>query len=260
MKPHPDGSLGHRPERGDDFAPARAPRRRIRRRAVIFATCLFTVGATAVGVDRVAASRVESRTAEAFQQGMGTPERPSVDVRGFPVLPQLASGTLRHVDITAQDIPARGTSRPLPVTRLTVGLDELQTSSEADQAHAQTVDATAFLSYEDLSDALGLEIEGDSEPGRVRAQLVLPFSGEVTVSTAVAAVSANRIALTDFSVAQGQLPAAGQALLAEVLAEPIQLRNIPEGLHLRSVTVAPSGINAHFTGDTVTFRPATTAA
>jgi hypothetical protein len=118
------------------------------------------------------------------------------------------------------------------------------------------VDATAFLSYEDLSDALGLEIEGDSETGRVRAQFALPFSGEATVSTAVAAASAHRIAFTDFSVTQGQLPAAGRALLAKVLAEPIPLRNIPEGLHLRSVTVAPSGLNAHFTGDTVTFRPA----
>ncbi|MFB6770694.1 DUF2993 domain-containing protein [Streptomyces sp. NPDC056337] len=260
MKRHPDGSIGHRPDPGDDFASVRPPLRRTRRRAVIFTACLLTVGATAVVVDRVAASRVESRTAEAFQKGMGTPERPSVEVRGFPVLPQMASGTLRHVDITAEDIPARGNSRPLPVTRLTVGLDELQTSSDADQAQARTVDATAFLSYEDLSDALGLEIEGDSEPGRVRAQIVLPFSGDVTVSTAVAAVSANRIAFTDLSVTSGRLPAAGQALLAKALAEPVQLHSIPEGLHLRSVTVAPSGLNAHFTGDTVTFRSETAAA
>ncbi|MGW8634829.1 LmeA family phospholipid-binding protein [Streptomyces sp. NPDC055793] len=260
MKPHPDGSIGHRPDPGDDFASIRPSRRRMRRRTVVFATCLFTVGATAGIIDRVAASRVESRTAEAFQKGMGTPERPSVDVRGFPVLTQLASGTLRHVDITAEDIPARGNSRPLPVTRLTVGLDDLQTSSDADQAQAQSVDATAFLSYEDLSDALGLEIEEDSEPGRVRAQIALPLSGKVAVSTAVAAVSANRIAFTDFSVTQGQLPAAGQALLTKLFAEPVQLRNMPEGLHLRSITVAPNGLNAHFTGDTVTFRPDTAAA
>ncbi|MFB7609787.1 LmeA family phospholipid-binding protein [Streptomyces gardneri] len=73
--------------------------------------CLFTVGARVVIVDRVAASRVDCRTAEAFQHGLGTPARPSDVVRGFPVLSQLASGALRHVDITAQDIPARGTSR-----------------------------------------------------------------------------------------------------------------------------------------------------
>ncbi|MFE6933502.1 DUF2993 domain-containing protein [Streptomyces sp. NPDC057699] len=256
MEPHPDGGLGHRPEPCDGFTPVRPPHRSARRRAVILATCLFAVGATAVTVDRVAASRVESRTAEAFQQGLGTPARPSVEVRGFPVLPQLSSGTLRHVDITARDIPARGSDRPVPVTRLTVGLDELQTSGDADQVHARAVDATAFLSYEDLSDALGLAIEGDGETGRVRARLVLPLSGEATVSTAVAAVSGNRVAFTDFSVTQGELPAAGKVLLAKMFAEPIQLRNVPDGLLLRSVTPEAGGLNAHFTGDTVTFRPA----
>ncbi|NUV70655.1 MULTISPECIES: DUF2993 domain-containing protein [unclassified Streptomyces] len=256
MKPPPDGSPGQASDLADALAPVRPPRRTLRRRTAVVAVCLLTVGATAVVVDRVAASRVESRTAEAFQQGMGTPTRPSVDVRGFPVLPQLSSGTLRHVDITAEDIPARGAGRPLPVTRLTVGLDELETSSDADQAHARAVDATAFLSYKDLSDALGLEIEGDSGTGRVRAQLILPLSGEATVSMAVGAASGNRIAFTEFTVTQGELPAAGQILLEKVLGEPIQLHNIPKGLHLRSVTVTPSGLNAHFTGDTVTFRPA----
>ncbi|WP_432087939.1 LmeA family phospholipid-binding protein [Streptomyces sp. bgisy095] len=256
MKPHLDDRLGHRPEPGGDFESVRPPRRSARRGAAVLAACLLTVGATALVVDRVAASRVESRTAEAFQQGMGTPARPSVEVRGFPVLPQLSSGTLRHVDITARDIPARGSDRPVPVTRLTVGLDELRTSGDADQVHARAVDATAFLSYEDLSDALGLAIEGDGETGRVRARLALPLSGEVTVSTAVAAVSGNRVAFTDYSVTQGELPAAGRVLLAKLLAEPIQLRNVPEGLLLRSVTAEAGGLNAHFTGDTVTFRPA----
>ncbi|WP_432152150.1 LmeA family phospholipid-binding protein [Streptomyces sp. bgisy029] len=258
MTPHPDGGFGHWPEPDDDFAPARPPRRTLRRRAVAVATCLITVGVTAVIVDRVAESRVESRTAEAFQQGMGTPARPSVEVRGFPVLPQLASGTLQHVDITAQDIPARGTSRPLPVTRLTVRLNELQTSGNADQAQAQAVDATAFLSYRDLSDALGLELQGDSATGRLRAQLILPFGGATTVSAAAAALAPNSIAFTDFNVSQGKLPAAGQALLAKMFAEPLQLRNIPEGMQLRSVTVGPSGLDAHFTGDTVTLRPPAT--
>ncbi|MFB8085130.1 DUF2993 domain-containing protein [Streptomyces sp. NPDC055992] len=260
MRPHPDADLGHRSGPGDEFTPVHPPRRNTRRRAAVLATCLLTLGAAGFVVDRVAASRAESRIAEVFQQGTGTPARPSVAVRGFPVLPQLASGTLRHVDITARDIPASGSGRPLPVTRLSVGLDGLQTSGNTDEVHARAVEATAFLSYRDLSDALGLEIEGDSETGRVRAQLVLPFSGEVTVSTAVEADSANRIAFTDLSVTQGELPTAGRVLLAKLLAEPIQLRNIPEGLRLRSVTVAPSGLDAHFTGDTVTFGPATTTA
>ncbi|WP_248506274.1 DUF2993 domain-containing protein [Streptomyces sp. D2-8] len=211
-------------------------------------------------VDRVATGRAESRTAEAFQQGMGTPKRPSVDVRGFPVLTQLASGTLRHVDITADDLPARGTSRPLPVTRLTAGLDGLGTSGDADQARARAVNATAVLSYEDLSDALGVQVSQDTEPGRVRARLVLPLSGEATVSTAVTVLSDNRIAFSHVLVVQGHLPAPGRVALDKVLAEPVRLRSLPEGLHLRSVTATTVGLDARFTGDNVTFRPDTSSA
>ena len=52
------------------------------------------------------AARIESRTAQAFQEGMDTPARPDVEVHGLPVLTQAASGTLDQVDITARDTPA----------------------------------------------------------------------------------------------------------------------------------------------------------
>ncbi|MEU5893894.1 DUF2993 domain-containing protein [Streptomyces sp. NPDC047461] len=255
---HDDGA-GPQPESGVTSASVHASPRLLRK-AVMAVACLAVAGATFVIVDHVATGHVESRTAKAFQQGMGTPKRPSVDIRGFPVLTQLASGTLRHVDITAHDIPARGTSRPLPVTRLTVGLDDLRTSGDADQAHARAVDATAFLSYEDMSDALGFQISQDTEPGRVKARVTLPFSGEVTVSTAVSVPSDNRIAFTDVRIAEGYLPPPGRAVLDKALAEPVVLHSIPEGLHLRSVAATTTGLDARFTGDKVTFRPDTSSA
>ncbi|MFE8957440.1 DUF2993 domain-containing protein [Streptomyces massasporeus] len=239
---------------GSVYVSAPSPRRR-RKIAIAVVGALAASVLTAFAVDRVAAGRAESRTAEAFQDGMNTPTRPDVHVRGFPVLAQLASGTLQHVDITAQDIPADGSNRPLPVARLTVGLDDLQTSGDAEEAHARAVNATAFLSYEDVSNALGLEISQDGEPGRVRAVIVLPLAGEVAVSAGIEAASGNSIRFTDFRVVQGQLPGPGRALLDRIFAEPIPLENIPEGLHLRSVTPTADGIDAHFTGRTVTFCP-----
>ncbi|WP_078598771.1 LmeA family phospholipid-binding protein [Streptomyces davaonensis] len=82
---------------------------------------------------------------------------------------QPVSGTLRHVGITAHDIPARGARRPLPVTGLTVGPDDVRASGNTDQAHARAVDARALLSDEDMSDALGFQISPDTEPGQVKA-------------------------------------------------------------------------------------------
>ncbi|MFJ5032322.1 DUF2993 domain-containing protein [Streptomyces sp. NPDC088560] len=226
-----------------------------RRRRIVIAASLVALLVSAVVVDRAAAANAESRTAKAFQEGMGTLDRPSVHVSGFPVLTQLARGSLHHVDITANDIPTRGATRPLPVTKLTVGLDGLKTSGSAEEAHARSVDATAFLSYDDLSSALGVRISQGDEAGRVDATASLPLAGDVTVSAAVSAASGNRIAFSDVRAEQGELLPPRKSLLDKALDQSIPLRNIPEGLRVRSVTTTEDGIDARFTGRSVTFRP-----
>ncbi|MDH6213675.1 LmeA family phospholipid-binding protein [Streptomyces pseudovenezuelae] len=208
-----------------------------------------------VAADRFAAARIESRTAKAFQEGMGTPLPPQVHVRGVPVLTQLASGTLRHVDITAHDIPADGSARPLPVTELALSLDGVRKSDDDKEARARKAEATAHLSYPDVSNALGIEIDQAAQPGRISATVLLPLDSEVKVTTAVSAASGNRISLHEFQVTGGELPAIGRTLLDRVFAEPIQLRNIPEGLHLRTVSTTATGLTARFSGESVTFRP-----
>ncbi|WP_329596197.1 DUF2993 domain-containing protein [Streptomyces pseudovenezuelae] len=238
-------------------APSPARRRKL---MAVAAGALTTLLLAACVVDRVAERGAERRIAVAFQDGMDTTTRPSVHIRGFPVLPQLTEGALRHVDITAYDVPARGSTRPLPVTRLDVALDDLKTSGDAEEARARAVDATAFLSYEDLSNALGLGLSQDAEPGRVEAALAAPLAGEVAVSTAVSAAPGNRVAFTDFRLAQGEPPAPVRVALERIFAGSVPLRNIPQGLHLRSVTPTASGLDAHFTGHTVTFRPDSSSA
>ncbi|MEU3334656.1 DUF2993 domain-containing protein [Streptomyces sp. NPDC006668] len=231
-----------------------------RRRLIIVAASLVALLTGAVAVDRIAAARAESRTAEAFQDGMGTADRPSVHVSGFPVLTQLTEGRLNHVDLTAHDIPANGTTRPLPVTKLTVGMDGLKTSGSADEAHARSVRATAHLSYADVSSALGVEVSRGDESGRVDATARVPLVGDVTVSVAVSAASGDRIAFTDVRAEQGELLPPLKSLLDRALDEPIPLRNVPAGLHLRSVTATEDGIDARFTGRSVTFRPESSSA
>ncbi|MEU6508281.1 DUF2993 domain-containing protein [Streptomyces sp. NPDC046942] len=255
----PYGEFDSRSSHDDATGYASPPPPRRRRRVIITAS-LAALLVGAVVVDRTAAAHAESRTAEAFQEGMGTSDQPSVHVSGFPVLTQLARGSLRHVEITARDIPARGTTRPLPVTKLTVGLNGLKTSGSAKEAHARSVDATAFVSYDDLSSALGVQISAGDKPGRVDATAGLPLAGDVTVSAAVSAADGNSIAFSDIRVTQGELIPPAKALLDKALSKPVPLQNIPEGLHLRSVTPTESGIDARFTGTSVTFRPSTSPA
>ncbi|WP_427917528.1 LmeA family phospholipid-binding protein [Streptomyces sp. cg40] len=230
------------------------PPRGNRRPAVIAVGALVALLVVPVAVDRFATARVESRTARAFQEGMHTPSVPEVHVRGFPVLTQLAAGTLRHVDITAHDIPASDTTGPLPVSRLSLSLAGLRKSDDDKQALARSAEATALLSYPDVSDALGLEISQGSGPDQVRAKVLLAPGADVTVAATVSVLSGNRIAFKDFQVTGGLLPEVGRAALTAVFERPIQLRNIPERLRLRSVTATESGLSARLSGESVTFR------
>jgi hypothetical protein len=227
-----------------------------RRRPVSVAIgALLALTLVPVAVDRAAAARAEARTAEAFQEGLDTPAPPEVHVRGFPVLTQMASGTLREVDITAHDIPAYGYTRPLPVTELALQLKGVTHSDDDSEARARTAKATAHLSYPDLSNALGIEVSQGKDPGRITASILMPLGDEVSVTTTVSAASGNRIAFKDFEVTGGALPTVGQKLIEKIFNEPIQLQYIPEGLHLRSVTTTASGVDAHFSGESVAFRP-----
>jgi len=160
----------------------------------------------------------------------------------------------------SHDIPAGGTTRPLPVTKLTVGMDGLKTSARADEAHADGVTATAFLSYADVSSALGVQVSQGDESGRGNATASPPHVGDVTVSAAVSAAGGNRIAFTDVRAEQGELLPPLKSLLDKALDEPIPLQNVPEGLRLRSVTTSEDGIDARFTGRSVTFRPDSSSA
>ncbi|MEW1827964.1 DUF2993 domain-containing protein [Streptomyces sp. NPDC088196] len=225
-----------------------------RRPVVIAVGALLALLLATVAVDRFATARVESRAAEAFQEGMHTPSAPEVHVQGFPVLTQLASGTLRHVDITAHDLPASGTTGPFPVSELALRLNELRKSDDDTEARARSAEATALLSYPDVSDALGLEISRGGRPGQVRATVPLPTGGDATVTTTVSVLSGNRIAFRDFQVTGGVLPDLGRAALTTVFERPIQLRNIPQGLRLRSISTTDGGLSARLSGESVTFR------
>ncbi|MFD4600716.1 DUF2993 domain-containing protein [Streptomyces sp. NPDC058464] len=234
--------------------PAPPAPRRSRRPAVAAVSVLLLMALVPVAVDRFTAVQVEARTAKAFQQGMDTPLPPKVQVHGFPVLTQIVAGSLRDVDITAHDIPAADSTGPLPVSELSLHLAGLTKSDDDAEARARSAEATALLTYADVSDTLGLEVSRGSRPDQLRATVALPLGNSVTATTTVSAVAGNRIAFKDFKVTGGLPSGPAESVLDKAFEQPIQLRNIPDGLHLRSVTATESGLAARFSGTSVTFH------
>ncbi|MHC3427768.1 LmeA family phospholipid-binding protein [Streptomyces sp. DT18] len=213
------------------------------------AVLLLGLGAAA---DRSAAVWLQKSTAEAFQEAQDLPSAPDVSVRGFPVLTQMASGTLDRIDVKADHIPGQGV-RPVPVTRLDARLDHVTRSSDSGAAHADSARATAFLSYADLGTALGVDI-GPGRDGRVAARATLPLVGEATASARIVVASGNSLAFRDVRVG-GDLPDRLKDVVSGALDREIPLDGIPGGLRLTRLTTTSEGLSAELSGKDVTFRP-----
>ncbi|GAB7185254.1 hypothetical protein ATKI12_5085 [Kitasatospora sp. Ki12] len=218
--------------------------------AATAALAALALGTT--GADRAVAQYVQHRTADAFQQATGTSRAPQVTIDGFPVLSQVVAGRLDHVGITAHGIPAH--DGRLPVTRLDLDLTGVRQSGDERAARADSAEASAFLSYDDLSSALGLGITAGDRPGYVDAQVLLPLVGAATLTAKVSAGTGNTIVFTDLHPVSGNLPGPGTQLLAKIFDQPIPLHDIPQGLHLDALRTSAGGLEARLAGDDVTFR------
>ncbi|MEV7416192.1 DUF2993 domain-containing protein [Streptomyces sp. NPDC089919] len=227
----------------------------LRRRPVLAgAVTLAVVALAATGTDRAVARYAEQQTADAFQQATRTAQPPTVAIGGFPVLGQVVRGRLDHVEITAHDIPAdTGAGRP-PISRLDLRLTGVRQSDDERTARSEAARATAFLSYADLSDALGVGITPGDRAGYVDARIQLPLLGAATVTARVGAGPGNSIAFSDLHVVSGDLPAPGMRLLTKVFEQPMPVRNIPQGLHLETLRTSPTGLSAQLAGRDVAFR------
>lgn len=136
----------------------------------------------------------------------------------------------------------------------------MRQSDDGQAARADSAKASDFLSYDDLSSALGLGITAGDRPGYVDAQVLLPLVGAGALTAKVSAGVGNTIVFTDLHLASGTLPDAGMQLFAKIFDQPIPLHNIPQGLHLDALHTSAGGLEAQLAGDDVTFRTGAPAA
>ena len=219
----------------------------------VIVPALAAIPLLAVGLDCAARVFAESQTADAFQRATGASTSPHVRIGGTPVLTQMARGTLDRVDISAKQIPA-GADSPVPISDLNVHMTKVKKGSDANGAHAGSATATAFVSYQDLSDALGIEVKAGSAPGHIAATVMVPMIGELTVNAQVVKGGPASIAFKDVSVASDQLPESARDLISGIFDRDIPLDNIPKGLTLDRISTGSTGLSVELSGHDVTFK------
>ncbi|MGW7067134.1 LmeA family phospholipid-binding protein [Streptomyces sp. NPDC054855] len=231
-----------------------SPRIRRRRATITVVAVISGTALAATSLDLAVAEGAEREIATAFRQATGAQEEPHVRVEGFPVLAQVAAGSFDHVDVSARGIPA-DTGRALPITRLDAQMEGLTAPGEAQGARSRRATATAFLSYADLSDALGLEVRSAGRAGRVGAHIQTPLGESVNMTAAVKAGPDNTIMFEGPQIAGTQVPDVARKLLTGIFERPIPLRNVPRGLSLTALHAGADGLKGHFDGQDVSFQP-----
>ncbi len=82
---------------------------------------LLVLAAIAIGVDAGARAVAESRLASSVQDVLDLPDRPDIELQGFPFLLQVARGRLDALEVELDDVDAEG----LNLERVTLSFEEL---------------------------------------------------------------------------------------------------------------------------------------
>lgn len=227
---------GYGPETGRRSGRAR---RRRRRRPLIALAIVLVVIIVILGVgDQVARGYAQNRIATQIQSS-GLNTKPSVTIKGWPFLTQVAAHDLKTVDISASNATADSGKLKFDFTAVATGV---HLNSSFNGATVNQINGQAVLPFASVAGLLGVPngtvtISADPADGPDAIKASVPVVGSFTGT--VKLVSPNQIAV--------KLNAAGG--LASLLggsgqAFNIDIPTLPAGLVVKSVAVTSQGIVA----------------
>lgn len=192
-----------------------------------------------LGLDRGAEVVVERVVAGKVQDCLQTPDRPDVEISGFPLIPDLIRGRLGHMTLTAREANAQG----VRVAELTVdarGVERQGAGGELDSLRGG-----GLVTYEAMSEqAMGMTVSNGGDGSlKVTGGLGL-FSGSATTTP--------RIEDGDLVLAPGEVstPLFGEVDLTDFPEIRIPIRELPAGV---AVELEPTdrGLEFSFEGTEV---------
>ena len=219
---------------------------------------LLVLGVVAAGglyvADRYAESRAEEYAVGVVSQSVSTTTSPVVDIKGFPFLTQMLTGTLDQVTATS----AGATLEGVPVTDVAIDATKVNVRPPAGQqpsaGHATIVATIPTASLEKVvKDRTGLTVQLTVDGSTVKASgnvLGLPMVLTLAprVDTGKLLVDAQDLTLGGRQITPESLPGAIRDRVKDI---EIPLAGLPSGLTLSRAEVVPSGLRVTADGTNV---------
>jgi hypothetical protein len=219
---------------------------------------LLVLGVVAAGglyvADRYAESRAEEYAVGVVSQSVSTTTAPVVDIKGFPFLTQMLTGTLDQVTATSAGAMLEG----VPVTDVAIDATKVNVRPPAGQqpsaGHATIVATIPTASLEKVvKDRTGLTVQLTVDGSTVKASgnvLGLPMVLTLAprVDTGKLLVDAQDLTLGGRQITPESLPGAIRDRVKDI---EIPLEGLPSGLTLSRAEVVPSGLRVTADGTNV---------
>jgi hypothetical protein len=215
------------------------------RRRKISAWTTVGVAATALGLvvlDRGAEMVVEHVVASKVQDCLGTPDKPHVEISGWPLLPDLVRGRLDHMTMTAHDANAQTNlidTASVKVADLRVDADGVQRKGAGGKM--KRLRGSGLVTYDALSEqALGMTITNGGDGS-------LKISGGLGILSG-SATTTPKIEDGTLVLEPGQVSTSlfGNMDFRDFPAIRIKLRDLPRGVN---VHLDPTDRGLEFTFD-----------
>jgi hypothetical protein len=225
------------------------------------------LGGLFVAADRLAVHFAEGEVADRLKTQEGLTTTPSVDIKGFPFLTQVAGGELDDVEVGMKDYDAdTGTSGgSIRIDDLNAAMKGVAFSGDYSSATASTADGTASIAYDQLLKAakseetqlpLGVTAKvvglSDGGDGKIKVDFeVSALKEPVSVLGTVSAVDGDTV-----RVRADSIPSLGNFTLADSDFRSItdfdqKIEGLPGGIKLDKVEAGADGVEITVRGSNV---------
>ncbi|MEU8686063.1 DUF2993 domain-containing protein [Streptomyces sp. NPDC048611] len=224
----------------------------------VLVVLVVILGGLFVAADRVAVGLAEDKAAEKIRAGQGLDKTPTVAIKGFPFLTQVAGRSLQEVDADLGGIEARAQGRALRIDQLSahfydVGLTSDYTSIES----AASATGNARITYADLTKAAGGGVKisyGGEKNGRsqvkISPKVPLLSSLEVTGSISIVGGTTVRLRADGLPTMCKVLPGCESKVRAQT-DHDWKLDQLPGNLKLDRVVLMNEGLSISASGKDV---------
>jgi hypothetical protein len=218
---------------------------------------LIVLAGLLVVADRVGAVVAGREIASRIQTAYNLPSKPSVSVRGFPFLTQLAAGNYHEIDVSVPSLSANGVSVDGLTARLTgvrAPLNELLGHSSSG-VMAANVTGSGTVPFSSVRGRLPRGVQLSQQGGALRLAGAVSYLGVTIPVSADASLSAtgSGIAVTPTRISVASGSSALSSLVSGQFRFVIPVTGLPLHLSVNAVTVVPGGVRVSASAANVAF-------